>query len=179
MKYKKGLRNPMFVKGYDRELLEIPLGELAFIFPDARQRLFMDMLSEYSQRVPAFKLKYAALNYKSTLKIEYLIIFETVINDEKIIIYDSPYIYTTRAIPGYRYCKREGKLDEWFHEALHFMCRLPKSRFIEFIESNDLDFRKNPNNPTKHWKDPKNLDIMLEKCAEMHLQYKSTSGGGQ
>lgn len=168
----------MFVKGYDRELLEIPLGELAFIFPDARQRLFMDMLSEYEKRVPAFKLKYAALNYKSALKIEYLIIFETEINGESIIIYDAPYLYTTRSIPGYRYCKREDKLEDWFHEAVHFMCRLTKSRFIEFLESNELDFRKNLNEPTKYWKDPANLEKMLEQCAEMHLQYKSTSGGG-
>lgn len=150
--------------------LHIPFDELKFIMPDSREKLFMDMLQEYKRRFPQYKLLYAYLNRDATINIDYLIIFEAIgaTSGNSTIRFDIPFIYTERATPGYRYCKREEILDDFFADSDMFMVTLSESRFNEYLNSIDLSVRSEK---PEYWKKAENAKELCTGLSELSLYY--------
>lgn len=155
----------------NQKRLKIPMDELLFIYPDARERLFLDMIDEYKKRFPQFKLIYAYLNRDASIGVDYLIIFEAIGQQthQKTIIYDIPYIYTDRSIPGYRYCKREGLLDDFFYDSSHLMVTTPKIRFEEYL--NSFLNLSNHKDDELYWKSPSNSLAVARGLSNLSLYY--------
>lgn len=151
--------------------LKIPRDELLFILPQPRINLFYDLIEEYKRRRPELKLLYGYLNYDASLGIDYLLIFEGIgaTNKLPMALYDCPYIYTERAIPGYRYCKREGLLDDFFSDAFNFMPTMPMNRFEEYINSMlNLSIKKDD---PLYWKKSDNTEKLVKGLTELSLYY--------
>jgi len=116
--------------------LNIPREEKLFIQPTVREKLFLDLINEYEKRYPGMTLEYAYLNSNPEIPMDYILLFKTRNTDNTVnlIVYDCPMLFSDRSITGYRFCKREGKLDDFFEEAIASMVRFPEIAFKEFIE---------------------------------------------
>lgn len=150
--------------------LNIPKEEKLFILPDPRKKLFKDLLNEYSKRYPSFKLIYANLNHDAELPIDYILIFITEINANEIILMETPYLYSDRTIPGYRYCKRENQVDLFFEEASELMTRMPYDRFVEYLNAMlELSVDENSDN---YWKASKNMKAVTEGILTLASRFR-------
>jgi len=151
--------------------LKIPFDELVFITPSSRERLFMDLINEYKTRYPNVKFILAYLNKDASLKVDYLIVFEFKHNttNELGIGFDIPYIYTKGSIPGYRYCKRENKLNEFFKEANNKITAISYSKFKTYIEGY-LELSMKKEDPL-YWKSPNNFKKLSDGLIELYIQY--------
>jgi len=150
--------------------LNIPKEEKLYILPGPRKKLFKDLLSEYEKRFPNFTLTYANLNHDSTLPIDYVLIFTTKINGNDIIIMETPYLYSDRTLPGYRYCKRENQLDLFFEEAGELMTRMPYDRFVEYLNAMlELSVDEKSDN---YWKAPKNIRVFTEGILTLASRFR-------
>jgi len=155
--------------------LNIPREELLFVMPEPRLKLFYDLINEYKKRRPELKLRYAYLNFNEKFGIDYLLVFEGIgaKNGMPTILYDCPYIYTNRAIPGYRYCKRENLLDDFFEDAFNFMTTLSKVRFDEYVNSMiNLSIKKD--NPL-YWRKEENSEKLVKGLIDLALYYVKKS----
>lgn len=149
--------------------LKIPKEELRFIMPDARKKLFLDMLNEYKKRAPELKLQYVYYNTDSSFSIDYLIIFRAKTANGNVIVFDIPYLYTDRTIPGYRYCKKNDILDDFFYEAQNLMTSLSEVRFYEYL--NMMVGLSTDKNSDLYWKDPKNAIQLAKGLSDLSLRF--------
>lgn len=150
--------------------MKIPLEELAWIEPGPRSRLFMDLVEQCKIRFPGLKLIYAAMNYDTSLLCDFLLVFEFINDNKRGVYFTAPFIYTTLAIPGYRFAKREGKLDQWFNELFDSFTKANYRIFFEYLQSRGFGIFKGDENS---WKDPDNFKKLAETLIEQQLLYRS------
>lgn len=119
------------------KILVIPREEKLYIKPEVRQALFSEIIAEYPKRYPNLKLIYANLNTNPEYPLDYVIIFKTnsIQGNIPLIVYDAPLLYSDRTTPGYRYCRRMHKEDDFYLEGVKSMTTLPEARFNEYIEN--------------------------------------------
>lgn len=150
--------------------LNIPKEEKLYILPASRKKLFKDLLNEYKKRFPNFNLIYANLNHNSSIPIDYILIFTTKISNNEVILIETPYLYSDRAIPGYRYCKRENQSDLFFEEASELMTRMPYDRFVEYLNAMlELSVDENSDN---YWKAPENMQKFTEGVLTLGSRFR-------
>lgn len=155
--------------------LEVPQEELFFITPDERKKFFLNLVENFKLYCPKLKMIYGALNYDSSLMVEYLTIFETTTEigsvSRDMIVWDSPYLYTNRALPAYKYAVRTGQHEKYFNMCAAHMAVIPRAKFSEFIVSDlcgNLSFDKNSD---RHWKKPENAKRLIKGMSELSIQY--------
>lgn len=167
--------------------LKIPKKELLMIYPDQRQKLFMDLVNRYPTVCKNLSIVYGYLNVGSMAEVgksmkgkplmeptpyDYLLIFRIEAPESEAGFFygiEIPLIYSTRSLPGYRYCIRENRLNEFFTEATEDMARIPYMRFVEFIEVM-AELSMSPDSP-KFWSRPENAKILMIKLAELTKLY--------
>lgn len=162
---------------YHERFFSPPMEEREFVYPEARQKLFINLVENYKIFCPDLSIVYAALNYNSELKIEYLIIFHIVKKEENgtdraLIMWDAPFLYSNRAIPAYRYAVKKNMHQQFFQECRNHLCMIPQERFLEFLQSyvgGELSI--DPNNE-RFWKNPNMVDTLMHGMSEMSLQYR-------
>ena len=149
-----------------------PMDERLFVYPKPRQQLFLNLVENYKLYCPDLTMLYAGLNYDSSLKLDYLVIFHRVLDEQDVILWDCPFLYSNRAIPAYRYAVKNNLHEDFFKECKFHMCQIVQPRFIEFLESNLCNnLSLNPKDP-RFWKDPKNVYDLMNGMSELSLQYK-------
>lgn len=164
------MANTAFIKDSDKKL-KIPLEELAWIEPGPRNRLFIDLIDQCKKRYPGLKLIYAAMNFDSSILCDFLVVFEFISDSgKKGVYFIAPFIYTDLAIPGYRYAKRENRLDQWFSQFFDGLCKADYKIFFEYLAANNFGIFKGYDNM---WNDPKNFKPLAECLIEQQLLYKN------
>jgi hypothetical protein len=153
------------------KILSVPVEEKAFIDPRVRPKFFMDLIQNYKDRYPNFKLIYAYLNTDAKIPIDYVIIFSTknVDNTMDLVIYDAPLLYNDRSLPGYRYCKRLKIEDDFFKEATNNMVSLSLVRFNEYINMM-LNLSIESNNEL-YWKRPEYAKTFCKGLLDLSLRF--------
>ena len=154
----------------DKEI-NIPMEERLMVYPKQRQELFINLVENYKVFCPNIRMVYAGLNFNSELKIDYIVIFETVIQGKNLILWDCPFAYTTRAIPAYRYVIKNNLYKEFFDTCMQHFCQIERERFVEFLNSElGGNLSTNENDP-KYWKRAENSEILMKGMVELSLLY--------
>ena len=149
--------------------INIPVNELKFIKPEIRQKLFLEICNGYPKRYNV-KLMYAYLNSDPEIIVDYLVMYSAR-NDENtadLILFDIPPIHSIRSTPGYRYCRRTHKEDEFYEYGIDDIVVIEKDKFYEFITSIGLDRDKNSE---FYWKKPENASELLSGLLDLSLRY--------
>ena len=151
--------------------LNIPIEERLMIYPKQRQQLFLNLVENYKIFCPNIKMIYAAMNFDSELKIDYLVMFETIHKGKPFILWDSPFMYTNRSVPAYRYVVKNSLHKDFFESCANHFCQMDRDKFIEFLNS-DLcgNLSADSNNPS-YWKLPENSHALMKGMSEMGLLY--------
>jgi len=154
------------------KLLEIPEDEKNFIDPRLRPKFFMNIIKEYEKRCPNLKLIYAYLNTDANSPIDFIVLFQTKNLDKTLdlIVYDIPLLYSDRSIPGYRYCMRTNKLDDYFKESTNLMVSLQLPKFNEFINSNLVNLSVKPDNEM-YWRKQEFSSKVAKSLLDLSLRY--------
>lgn len=153
------------------ETFEVPEEERLFIAPSARQSLFINLVENYKIFCQTANMIYAALNFNSELKIEYLVIFDTIVNDKRVVLWDAPYIYTNRALPAYRYAVKTKQHGAYFKECMKNFKQIERDRFIEFLGSDYCGGLTLDHDSDKYWRDPENAPSLMEGITDLALLY--------
>jgi len=142
------------------------------ILPKARQELFINMVENYKIFCPKIKLIYGGLNYNSEYKADYIVIFEAnPENQKRLIVWDCPYIYTNRSLPGYRYAIKNNQYVDFFREcAMHF-CQLEEDKFYEYLTSENCDNLSLDRRDERYWKNPDNIEDLIKGITTLSLRY--------
>lgn len=151
--------------------LKIPMPEKMYILPEAREKLFMHMINEYKTRCPGLTLLYAYLNHDAEFPVDYLLIFKAMSDDNRVslILFETPYLYSDRTLPGYRYCLRNNLLDDFFQESTDQMPRLSRGRFNEYITTM-LELSMNKESP-EYWRAPGNASKLGKGLVDLSVIY--------
>lgn len=155
----------------DKKEIDVPIEERLIVYPKQRQQLFLNLVENYKVFCPNLKMIYAALNFDSELKMDYLLLFEASMKGKQFILWDSPFIYTNRSIPSYRYAVKNKLHKEFFDTCLNHLCQIDKSKFIEFLGSQLCGHLSTNSNDPKYWKSPDNLHALLKGMSELGLLY--------
>ena len=157
----------------DRKEFECPLEERLLIYPKERQQYFINMVENYKIFCPQINMIYASLNFNGELKCDYLVIFEAMLKGGKEgIVWDCPFIYTTRAIPAYRYAVKTNQYKEFFDNCMSDFSVMDRSLFYEFLQSQYCEeLSLDPNND-KYWMHPNNSEKLLKGLSECGLLYR-------
>lgn len=153
------------------ETFNVPEEERLFVTPSARQSLFINLVENYKVFCPNANMIYAALNFNSELKIEYLVIFDTIVNDKHVVLWDAPYLYTNRAIPAYRYAIKTNQHTAFFRECMKNFKQIERERFIEFLASDYCHGLTLDHDSPKYWRDPENAPSLMEGITDLALVY--------
>ena len=158
---------------FHEKYFKCPMEERYYIYPKPRIELFLNLIENYKVFCPGLTLLYAGLNYDSELKIDYLVIFHTHTDkDGDVILWDSPFLYSNRTVPAYRYAVKNNLHKEFFTECMSHFCQISENKFIEFLESNMCNYLAlSPEDP-KFWKLSENSHDLMKGMSEMSLQYK-------
>lgn len=154
--------------------LDIPHEVLNFIKPDTRLEVFNYILKDYAKRYPQLKLQFAYINTDSESPIDFVVLFKTKSVDGKrnLIVYDIPVIYSDRSLPGFRYCKSQGKemANKYYEYAINNMTRMDEIKFHEFIEHvANLSLNKRSK---KYWKKEQYAKELSSKLFDLSLLYR-------
>ena len=155
----------------DEKEIDIPMEERLMIYPKQRQQLFLNLVENYKIFCPNLKMIYAALNFDSELKIDYLVVFESTIKGKPFIIWDSPFAYTNRSIPSYRYIVKNKMHKEFFEMCLNHMCQMERDKFIQFINSSLCGNLNTNSNSPQYWKLPDNSNELMKGMSGLGLLY--------
>lgn len=150
--------------------LHIPTEEKRFITPEVREKMFKHIYSGYPKRYP-MKLIYAYLNSDPNMMVDYVVIYSAR-NDEDtgdLILFDVPPIHSDRSTPGYRYCYRTKKEDEFFKAGVDDMTIMDKNLFYEFITMK-LGLSRDKKSPD-YWKSANNYEDLLQGLLDISLRY--------
>lgn len=149
-----------------------PLEERLYIFPDAREKLFLNLIENYKIFFPNLQIIYASLNFSVELKADYIVIFYLVKNNKPLILWDCPFMYTNRCIPAYRYAVKTNQFKNYFDCCGEHFCQMDYSRFREYLVSplaGELSFdEKSP----KYWLDPNNTYDVIKAMVDLSLLYR-------
>jgi len=151
--------------------IDVPINERLIVYPKQRQQLFLNLVENYKIFCPNLKMLYAALNFDSELKIDYLVIFEGYKKGKRFIIWDSPFLYTNRAIPAYRYAVKNNLHKEYFDTCIANFCNMEYPKFVEFLNSNLCKNLSLDSNSDKYWKSPDNSHSLMKGMSELGLLY--------
>lgn len=154
----------------DKEI-DIPIEERLMVYPKQRQQLFLNLVENYKIFCPNVKMIYAALNFDSELKIDYLVMFESVQKGKTFIIWDSPFMYTNRSIPAYRYVVKNNMHDKFFESCTNHFCQMERDKFIEFLNSDLCGNLTTDPKDTDYWKLANNSHRLMKGMSEMALMY--------
>lgn len=147
----------------------VPRDELLYITPEARKKLFYNLLQNYKVFCPGMTLQYAYLNFNSKIPIDYCVVFSAIgKNKEKITAWSCPYIFGWDSIPGYRYAVKNNLHDKFFAETSSMMARIRTVRFNEFIE---MMCQLSVEDGESCWKNEEFADTVLDNLSEMALRY--------
>lgn len=151
--------------------LVIPIDEKLYIMPDVRAKLFSKLLQDYAKYYPKYKLIYGVLNNKATatMAVDFMLIFEYKVGNNNVILIEAPFQYSDRTIPGYRYCLREGLIQDYFEEAGELMVRMPAYRFYEFLNLR-LDLSDNPESED-YWKREEHAEKLTEGMVDLSVRF--------
>lgn len=151
--------------------LNIPIDEKLYILPDVRAKLFNHLIKEYGKRFPDYKLIYGLLNNNAspTMAIDFMLIFEYRVQNKNVILIEIPFQYSDRTIPGYRYCLREGLINDYFEEAGELMVRLPAYRYYEYLNLR-LNLSDNPDDPL-YWRKKEHSEKLIEGLVDLSLRF--------
>ena len=153
-----------------------PMDERLIIYPKPRQDLFKNLLENYPIFYPELKLIYAALNYDSELKIDYIVIFHSKApGKENMLIWDAPFQYSNRSIPSYRYAVKQNLYNDFFKECVSHFCVIRKDSFNEFLTSDLCKNLSLDKNDPKYWKLPENTHDLISGMSDMGLRYKPST----
>lgn len=155
----------------DKNEIDVPMEERILIYPKQRQQLFLNLVENYKIFCPNIHMIYAALNYDSELKIDYLVIFEAYKKSKSFILWDSPFIYTNRAIPAYRYAVKNNLHKEFFDTCTAHFCQMDRDKFTEFLSSSLCGNLSTNENDPLYWKLPENSHALMKGMSEMGLLY--------
>lgn len=158
--------------GFDgHETFDVPEEERMFILPSARQKLFINLVENYKVFCPNINMIYAALNFDSELKVEYLVIFEAIVKGKQVVLWDAPYLFTNRAIPAYRYAVKTNQHQAYFTECMKNFKQIEKERFIEFLGSEYCGELTLDHDSEKYWRLPENAPSLIEGIVDLALLY--------
>lgn len=132
--------------------------------------MFRHIIKGYTEKY-GMKLIYAYLNSDPELMVDYLVIY-TARNDADsgdLILFDIPPIHSDRSTPGFRYCYREKKEDEFFKFGVDDMTILAKDKFYEFITMG-LGMSRDKRSKD-YWKNPDNYKDLLQGLLDMSMRY--------
>ena len=155
----------------DKIEFDVPMEERLMIYPKQRQQLFLNLVENYKIFLPNLKMIYAALNFDSELKIDYLVIFEAYKKGKPFILWDAPFIYTNRAMPAYRYAVKNNKHKEYFDTCLKHLCQMERDKFTQFLTSDLCGHLSINNKNSSYWKSPDNSNELMKGMSELGLQY--------
>lgn len=153
------------------ETFMVPEEERLFVTPSARQSLFINLVENYKVFCPNAEMIYAALNYDSDLKIDYLVVFSTRVNDKSVVLWDTPYLYTNRAIPAYRYAVKTNQHAAFFKECMKNFKQIERERFIEFLGSDYCHGLTLDHDSPNYWRNPENAPALMEGIVDLALVY--------
>lgn len=155
----------------DKNEFDVPMEERLLVYPKQRQQLFINLVENYKIFCPHIKMIYAGLNFSSELKIDYLVIFESMKKNKPFILWDCPFIYTNRSIPSYRYAVKNNLHKDYFNTCLSHFCQMDGEKFYEFLGSSLCgELSGNVNSP-KYWKLAENSEALMKGMSEMSLLY--------
>lgn len=155
----------------NKKEIDIPIEERLMVYPKQRQQLFLNLVENYKIFCPGINMIYAALNFDSELKIDYLVIFESVIKGKSFILWDSPFMYTNRAIPAYRYVVKNNLHKEFYETCTGHFCQMDREKFMEFLESSLCGNLSTDSKNPLFWKLPENSHALMKGMSEMSLLY--------
>lgn len=159
---------------YHEKYFQPPMDERTFIYPEARAKLFYNLVENYKVYFPNLKIIYAALNFDSKLKVDYLLIFYANIDDQSMVLWDAPFMYTNRSIPSYRYAVKNNLHEEFFRECSFHFCKVKQDKFLEYITSDYCENLSTKVGDPKYWKLPENSHSLISGMADLSLQYRPT-----
>lgn len=155
----------------EKKEFEAPIEERLMVYPKQRQQLFLNLVENYKIFCPTIKMIYAALNFDSELKIDYLVIFEGIKKGKKFIFWDSPFTFTNRSIPAYRYAVKNNLHKDFFESCMKHFCQIEYSKFTEFVNSSLCENLSNKPNDPLYWKNSDNSDKFMKGMSELGLMY--------
>jgi hypothetical protein len=156
-----------------KERLNIPFEETKYITPEVRQKIFLNILDNYKVYLPNLKRIHAFLNWDKENPIDYLVMFKARTSaGSPLILYDMPILYSSRTTPAFRYVIKNDLYADFYKDAATFMCKLPESKFNEFIiDLCGLSFDKKSE---LYWKRPENSKEFIANLIELQMYYKPT-----
>ena len=151
--------------------LKIPVKELQFIKPDVRQKAFAEIYQTYQNKY-GIKLVFAYLNTDPSVIIDYIVMYKAKdrTGTTDIIMYDAVPACSDRSTPGYIYCKRNNKVDDFYTEGINSMTILSLENFNQFIELG-LQLSRDKSSEL-YWKSPNNFKEVALGLLDMAFQYK-------
>ena len=165
--------NPIIGGDMHEKHFKVPMEERLYIYPKPRVDLFVNLVENYGIFCPKLEVIYAALNYDSTQKSDYLIIMQPKDNRKNpMILWDAPILYSNRTVPSYRYAVKNNLYMDFFTECVAHLARCPVNRFVEFLGT-DLcgNLSLDPKDP-RFWKSPDNAPILLKGMSEFATRFK-------
>ena len=151
--------------------LNIPPSERKFIKPDVRQKVFKEIYTTYKTKYN-IQLMFAYLNTDPSRVVDYIVMYKA--KDDSgttdIVLYDIVPAFSDRCTPGYLYCRRNKKTDDFFENGIDAMTILSLDKFNEFIDMG-LGLSRDKESEL-YWKNPNNIDDLLRGLLDMSLQYK-------
>ena len=156
---------------HHEKYIDVPMEERKYIYPEARKKLFINLVENYNIFCPTLEMLYAGLNFDAELKIDYLVIFRTQTKSGSIILWDAPYAYTNRCVPAYRFVVKHGWHEAFFKECMSHFCQMPEARFKEFLQSDHCNYLSLDSNSPDFWKNPNNIDRLMNGMSTIGLMY--------
>lgn len=145
---------------------------LSLVYPKPRQELFLNLVENYKIFYPNLKLIYAALNYNSELKVEYLIIFKAEAKGQKVILWDAPFLYTNRTIPAYRYAIKTNTHKQFFDSAFMHLVQMTYGKFLELVESPHCDNLSRDSKNKRYWKNPEFSEALIKGLSNCGMLFR-------
>ena len=154
-----------------KDTFKVPEEQMLFVAPQARQQLFINLIENYKIFCPDLNMIYAALNFNSALRIEYLVVFDVILNGKQLVLWDNPYVFTNRAIPAYRYAVNTNQHAAYFKECRKNFKQIEAERFTEFLGSDYCHGLTLDHDSERYWRNPDNAPDLMEGIADLGLLY--------
>ena len=156
---------------FHEKYFDVPMEERLYVLPDARQKLFINMIENFKVFCPDIQLIYGAMNFNEDLKVDYLVIFKVMVENREIILWDNPVLYTNRTIPSYRYAIRNNEHQAFFMECRAHFSQISIGKFYEYLQTDHChNLSLDPKSPN-YWKNPNNSEKLISGMSELAIQY--------
>lgn len=149
--------------------LNVPPDKCLYIPTDIRQKVFVNMIENYQIFCPDLTMQYGALGWDSSLGIDYLVIFTTKVNGNKIILWDSPYAFTNRGTAAYWYVIQTSQHEAFFKECRIHMKEIKRKEFNDYLKSSYCNSLSLNPISARYWKRPENYLDLFRGMSDISL----------